>query len=300
MINLKSISLDDKPVFDKYFRLFPYENSEYSFANTFSWQDGYKLRYFIHDETLCMLVQYGDSPAVATFPIGRNPQQCFDLLMEYFKESNAQPLIRLYGQDDIDKFEELMKSYGKKYTITENVFLNDYVYNTQDLINLSGKKYHAKRNHINKFKQLYNYTYEVMTAKTALECLELYNRWQSRKDDDYVDTLTDSDNAVYKMLTNFDALLLKGGILRVDGVAVAFSVGEYLNPKMAIIHLEFADTAYEGSFTMINQQFIEHEFADTEFVNREEDMGIEGLHKAKMSYKPVKFSRKFLATVTDE
>ena len=107
--------------------------------------------------------------------------------------------------------------------------------------------------------------------------------------------LDDEFDAIKDLVTNIDELGVVGGGIRVGGRLAAFSFGEALDDKMALIHLEHADNAYEGAFTVMNQQFLEHEWSGFEFVNREEDMGIEGLRRAKLSYRPYRMIEKIIA-----
>ena len=174
----------------------------------------------------------------------------------------------------------------------------DYVYSVQDLINLPGGKYHAKRNHIHKFKSLYNYRYHTMTPDFREDCREMFIRWCDSKRDS-ITNINEQLQAVNCLLDNWENLDIAGGCLTVDEKMVAFSFGEVLcyPESIVVIHLEHADTDYQGSFPMINQQFLEHQWSDFKLVNREEDMGLEGLRKAKKSYYPIMMTDKYIATL---
>ena len=175
---------------------------------------------------------------------------------------------------------------------------DDYVYSTYDLINLEGKKYHQKRNHINRFLKNYEYTYESIDDSNIEECIAAEIEWLKGKEPDR--SLQDEKIAIMEALNNFDQLGLKGGALRIDGKIQAFSIGDLLNPEMVVIHFEKANTEYHGSYAMINQQFAANCWKDIPYINREEDMGIPGLRKAKRSYHPIKMVEKYTAYLAKE
>ena len=96
-----------------------------------------------------------------------------------------------------------------------------------------------------------------------------------------------------RILENAKELGVTVGGIYVDGELIAFSVGEAQTPNMALIHLEYANTEFRGAFNIINQQFTKNEWSSFKYINREEDMGLEGLRKAKMAYRPVKMIEKY-------
>ena len=160
------------------------------------------------------------------------------------------------------------------------------VYHTRfGISTLTGKKLHGKRNHINKFKELYSYNYEPLTADNMEKIRSFIEEWYQKKAETDASILTEK-TALENALKNFEKLELKGGILLVDGKSVAFSIGEQLNQDTALIHFEKADTDYQGAYPMMNQQFVINAWSNLTYVNREDDMGIEGLRKAKLSYYP--------------
>ncbi len=161
----------------------------------------------------------------------------------------------------------------------------DYIYLRERLVSLSGKSLQSKRNHINKFERLYpDYTYEPLTSAHADECLSLVDTWLDASGDG--DGRLDERLMIERTLKHAEALGLTGGILRVEGKIVAFSYGSPINADTFGIHVEKADTAYEGAFTMINRELARHIPEQYTYINREEDLGIEGLRKSKLSYKP--------------
>ncbi len=300
MLSLEKITIDKKDLFNQYLKRKCSVNSEFTFTNLFMWRKSYDIRYTILNDMLCIMPQHTGGPRSATFPIGFMREDgtegdivpVIETLLAYFTEQGETPLLRLY--DDV-AVEKLNQAFPNRFLITEDVNSFDYVYRVDELTQLSGKRFHAKKNHVNKFKKLYNWEYQPLSSRDAGECLRLFENWHNEKQD--VSGLDEEKEAVIELFSNWDALDLKGGCIRVDGKMVAFSVGEPLCGKMAVIHLEHADTSYEGAFAMMNQQFLIHEWQDFTYVNREEDMGIPGMRKAKESYRPVFMVKKYVATL---
>lgn len=302
MFELSDITIEKRELFNKYLCRRCSRNSEFSFTNLFMWRKSYDMKYVILDDMLCIMPKHGDGPRSATFPIGfidengneRDVSGVIEELLAYFKEKGKEPLIRLYDERTVKK---LLDTFPGKFIITEDRGSFDYVYRIDELTALSGKKFHAKKNHVNKFKKLYpNYEYRKMSSADADECIALFDSWCENKGFESVG-FEEEREAVHELLNNWDSLGVVGGCVTVDGKMAAFSLGEPLCGETVVIHLEHADTSYEGAFAIMNQQFLEHEWQDYVFVNREEDMGIPGMRKAKESYRPVFMVKKYIATL---
>ncbi len=301
MFALEEITIEKKDLFHQYLRRKCSQNSEFTFTNLFMWRKSYDMRYVIINDMLCIMPKHADGPRSATFPIGFVREDgtegdivpVIEELLSYFEEVGEEPLIRLY--DDVT-VEKLTKAFPDKFIITEDVNSFDYVYSVEELTNLSGKRFHGKKNHVNKFKRLYDWEYRAITPENVSECISVFEQWYQNKAEE-IPGLDEEHEAVMELFQNWDKLDVRGGSLWVDGNMIAFSVGEPLCGKMAVIHLEHADTAYEGAFAMMNQQFLAHEWQDYTYVNREEDMGIPGMRQAKESYRPVFMVKKYVATL---
>lgn len=292
----QSVTLEDKPILDSYFKNGNFLNSEFTFTNMFMWQSPYNIRYTEIDGNLCIFSKHGNGPeSVNLTTMQGDFQKAIPKLLEYFREIGEKPLIRLFGSEQ----KQLVKdAFPDVFHFEKNINSADYVYNSSDLINLPGNKYHAKRNHINKFKSLYAYQYHTMTPDYREDCRKMFIRWCDSKRDT-VSNIDEQLDAVNRLLDNWEHLDIVGGCLTVDGKMIAFSFGEVLcySSSIAVIHLEHADTEYQGSFPMMNQQFAEHQWSDFRLINREEDMGLEGLRKAKKSYHPTLMTKKYNVTL---
>lgn len=291
MTDFKEISLEDKALFDGFFSAKAYENSEFTFTNLFIWRNAYHFKYSIIYDHLCVFGSYRNQYPFMFAPVSSGPadyKRVIAELADIFKHTRY-PLIMKSVPSDIKNAIEA--DVPGRVVFKEDRSNFDYVYLTKDLAELSGKKFHQKKNHINKFIKSYNYVYEKIDEHNLEECMNTELAWAVKRNGDM--SVHEEKKAISELLNNFKALNEKGGALRINGSIQAFTVGQLLNPEMAVVHIEKANTEYSGSFTMINQQFIVNEWSDTIYINREEDMGIPGLRKAKESYNPVRMIKKY-------
>ncbi len=288
----KDITLEDKPIIDSYFSAKHYENSEYTFTNLFMWAPHYYFKYAIINDHLCILGSYRN-----LYPFAFNPwskeepdyESTIPILAEMMARSGYS-LVLKYISEDIKN--EIEKAMPGRFVFREDRNNFDYIYRTRDLIRLQGNRYHQKRNHINKFMSSYEYQYEEISDRNIEDCIRLEVEWHAQRGSSV--NLPEEHDAIKLVLMNFKSLDLKGAALRVDGKIQAFTVGGLLNPNMAVIHIEKANIEYNGIYAMINQQFAANAWSNVEYINREEDMGIPGLRKSKLSYHPCKMVKKYV------
>ena len=187
-----------------------------------------------------------------------------------------------------------------KFQFTADRDYADYLYLRTDLAALAGKKFQSKRNHVNKFKRTYNYEYTPITPDRIQECMDLETEWCKANNCDQHEGTGNERRALVYALHNFEELGLTGGILHVDGKIAAFTFGMPINQDTFGIHVEKADTSIDGAYAMINYEFANHISEQYVYLNREEDLGIEGLRKAKLSYQPAIILEKYVACLRDE
>lgn len=180
--------------------------------------------------------------------------------------------------------------------ISYNDDFSDYLYNAEDLRTLKGRRYSGKRNHLSHFLKSHpDFEYGSLGPELFEECLELTREWASARDTDIDDADLSDYHMIETVFNNWDRIKCRGGVIRISGKVRAFSIGSVYKDT-AYIHFEKADTAYDGLYVAINRFTIENEFPEAAFVNREEDLGIEGLRKAKESYYPCDRVRKYKVT----
>jgi hypothetical protein len=172
----------------------------------------------------------------------------------------------------------------------------DYVYLVQDLVELKGRKYHRKRNHIKQFQEKYSYRYIPLTPEWVPQCLQLEAEWCDLRHCEASPGLRNESLAVKEGFTHFEKLGVKGGAILINEKVEAFTLGDPLNPETVVIHIEKANPAYEGLYPTINQAFLEHQWSGYAYANREQDLGEEGLRKAKESYFPHHMVNKYSIT----
>lgn len=295
MLNFKDITIEDKTIFDRYFSIRKFENSEFSFTNIFIWRHQFQFKYTIINDLLCIIGAINKTQPILIAPIGtdfNNYPEVLAILEQYFEEK-GHPLIIKSVTNHIKENMEILLPDKFIYEPDRNNY--DYVYKSEDMIKLEGKKYRQKRNHINKFTRNYQYTYEPITKENIDECKQVEKEWLLQRGN--TEELQIESIAICEALNNFDELGLKGGAIRIGGTIQAFTVGDLLNPDMAVIHFEKANTDYSGTYAMINKLFAENCWSNVTYINREEDMGIPGLRTAKLSYQPTKLIEKYTAYV---
>ena len=211
---------------------------------------------------------------------------------EWFKERNLPFLLKGVTPEVKERMEKLCCDCYEFMPDRDNF---EYLYATQDLISLAGKKFRQKKNHLNYFKTHYsNYEYMPITSDNIHECMAVTNRWYETHEKD--ESATQERDGIELLFRNWDTLQLTGGLIKVFGNVEAFAIGEMLNHDTAIVHIEKANPEIRGLYQAINNDFARYAWAHTTYINREEDMGIPGLRQAKESYNPVKFVEKYTAT----
>jgi uncharacterized protein len=174
----------------------------------------------------------------------------------------------------------------------------DYVYSVQELIELRGNRFHRKKNLLSQFKRNYDFDYSELTSDCVEETLEMQGTWSTWRDAEEASTLLAENRAITNVLQNWDRLPgLLGGAIRVDGVMVAYTVAEALDDETLVIHFEKGRSEFKGVYQAINQMFLESSASGFSRVNREQDIGDEGLRKAKMSYNPIEFLKKYAVRI---
>ncbi len=293
--SFKEISIEDKPLFDEMFLRFPPLISEFTFTNLFIWRKTYSLRFTRLDSFLCLL---GETEGVPFFfpPIGEGDLiKCFRKLMGFLKEIKEDPEILRVPEEMVKRIDR--RCEGMKAELDRDQ--SDYVYLVKDLISLEGRRYHRKRNHIKQFKERYSYQYQPMTLEVVSECLRLEEEWCALRHCEAIPGLTNEFIAIKEALEHFEELRLEGGSILIGGKVEAFTLGEPLNSDTVVIHIEKANPAFEGIYAMINQLFLENHWSHFTYVNREQDLGEEGLRKAKESYFPHHMVHKYRVRLTD-
>ena len=294
MDGFKEIRLQDKALFDKYFFQSRYNSSEMTFTNFFMWRNFYKFRFVECENMLCIISTPEGKAPFAFLPLGEYiPNKFRETVMfikDYFHQNGWELVFKRIEEENVQYFQECT---GLTSDVVFDRDSSDYVYLTEDMINLKGKKFHSKRNHINSFHKLYKYEYVVLSEEYINECIRINEEWCMERDCEDHREFYCEKIANNEVLRNISTLGCKGALIKVNDRFESYTVGEMLNEDTAVIHIEKANSSIRGLYTVTNQLFCENQWKNTLYINREQDIGVEGLRKAKLSYNPVKMVNKY-------
>jgi hypothetical protein len=288
--DFKPISLEDRDQITLCLHQSPPVTSELTFTNLFIWRHHYHFRWCLSADTLLIIGQIGDDLSFALPPVGKDDlSPAFEQLFDFLGNQAQRPEIHRVP-------EQLAQSYAGSlpFEVIPDPANNDYVYRSESLIQLSGRKYHRKRNQLKQFRKKYSYRYQALGSDMIEACLDLEEQWCRLRSCMEHPALLNEERAIREVLLHFDKLDCLGGVISVDDKVVAFSLGEKLNPDTAVIHFEKANPEFTGSYAVINQEFCQDAWSDFIYVNREQDLGESGLRQAKLSYYPDHMSNKVI------
>ncbi len=266
--------------------------------DTFIWKDLYKTQVYLEENAALMLMK-DDKGYFAAMPFCMEEAlpEYFSLLKQYFNEELKSPLRIDLSDEEAIRVLELPGS-SDHFVVEEND-LSDYLYDAEELRKLPGRKFQKKRNQINKFMKEYEGRWEFRHMCCVDEKLleEFMNKWvetRLREGIESRETLIVEKNGIIDILRNCDKVTYKVGGIFIDGTLEAFTIASYNSrEQMAVINIEKGNSEIPGIYQVINQQFLLNTFTEAKIVNREDDLGLEGLRQAKKSYNPIDFARKF-------
>lgn len=291
MLDFRKPVVDDKQWVDECLKYVNSFNCEYTFGNIFVWSTAYRTKICRYKDFL--MCRWGkDSEFMYSLPIGKGDfKDAVNQIILDAESNGVTPVI--YGVTS--NYKKLLdEHFDGKFNYKFDEGYNDYIYSTEKMANLSGKKYHSKRNHITNFKKNNpDWTFEILNENNIPECIVLHTKWINNHADD--EDYSFEFEAVLTAFDNYDKLGFTGGLIRVQGEVIAFTFGERHSDALFVTHFEKAPADVQGAYTIINQEFTKNCLMDFEFVNREEDLGLEGLRKAKQSYNPEIFLEKCVA-----
>ena len=287
MINFKLVEISDKKDIDSCLDSNTYRACDFCFTNMYAWNAKFKTHFAIKDKTLFLRFSEVDGETYYMMPIGK--MRLDKAVSEIIADAERMGISFQMKGVTARMWESIEAVMPGKFDRIHDRNNDEYIYLTEKLIHLSGKKLQSKRNHINRFKADnpdWQYT-PITTSEEVEQCIEMLDEWGEDKTDATKDRSLRYDLiATEVMLENLKALDLKAGAIKVNGKIVAFSIGERLVDDTFVVHVEKAYADTNGAYTIMNQQFIEHEASEFTYVNREDDLGIESLRKAKLSYQP--------------
>lgn len=284
MIDFKPLDISQKKEYDQILSHSPERGCEYNFSNLYLWG---RQRIAFHEGNIAFFSQF-NRKSVYPFPVGQNLKPTLDAIIHDAKVRDIPCRLTGLSQDDCATLERL---YPGRFRIHFDRDCFDYVYDINDLAELRGRKYQKKRNHINRFLQSFpDYTLEPLTDDNTLEVAQLLQAWYTQREE--ADALADfhmEKAAIFKALRSRTELGIEGLILKHHGKPLAMTMGSMLSSTTFDVQFEKALDETDGAYPAINWSFARHlreKYPQLQYLNREEDMGLEGLRKAKLSYYP--------------
>ena len=287
MLKFKEIKIEDIDIYKQTVGNNIDRSCENSFVNLIVWQEVYNNMIAVEDG-LIIIKSGSENNETFRFPFGKNMEKGYELILEYSKDKKT----NFWGAQGkrFDKFKSL---YGDYFDFFPERDAFDYLYLKNNLANLEGKKYHSKRNHISVFTKQHNWCYRTIDKSNIddiLKCAETWYEENLHRMDKYM--LTEKKGIKF-ILENMEVLSVSGGAIYIKDKPVAFTLGSQICEDTFDIHIEKALKDYSTAYTVINREFAKRLPENIKYINREDDMGIEGLRKAKLSYKPEILIEKF-------
>jgi hypothetical protein len=282
----RELTITDKAAFDGALAAYPPEISEFTFTNLYCWKESYRFKVSKLRDVLIVRSDEKEPPVYLP-PVGGLADKA--------------GILRIL-QDSGGRFIRVPEGLKRVFegdtsvNIIEDPDNFDYVYDFADLAALKGRKFDGKRNLIKKFKASCAYEYRVLDGTSVRECAAFEETWCSIKDCEHTAGLAHERLAFEEMIKNFSAFSLLGGVLKVGSEVVAVAIAERLNPQTLVMHILKADPHLAGGYQTMLWEFLNHDLGAFTYVNLEQDLGVEGLKRSKLSYYPRYMVKKYQLT----
>lgn len=300
MIELHPVTLKDKRWIDPLVWAEGSSSADFNFGNIYLWDKSFKQLVGQCGERVIVLPCYEDTPFFA-YPVGKGPLEPVLRDMEAYAKDHGFPFtLRGVTQEHLPRMQEL---FPDRHTVYPERPLWDYIYSAEKLATLSGKHLHGKRNHINRFEAENTWSFHEITAADFPDCMALLDAWLAENPEDKDAGAADEFIAIRRAFESFDALGMMGGILYVEDKPVAFTLGEPVCSHTFVVHFEKAYADINGAYPMVNREFvrlIREKYPEVQWINREDDMGIDSLRQAKESYHPDHMVEKYTVVIRND
>lgn len=293
MLNFELIEKNDINYFKQFYDYSEAFGCDTNLLNAYLWRNEYNIKFAVYDDTL-IKAYFKDDDTVWGYcmPTGKNVKKALKQILVDAQERKAKPMFVMLTNAQRAVLESTLPSKFEFVRSPEN---QDYIYLTKDLVMLSGKKFHAKRNHISKFYRTYSDThFETIDSSNEQDVMQVVRDWC--KENGYNPKAFEELAVIKEALEMREDFGLSGAVLYVDDKPVAMTLGSKISDNVYDINFEKALRQYDGVYAVINNEFAKT-LTDYEYINREEDMGIEGLRKSKLSYNPVIILDRYNATL---
>ncbi len=291
MLNFQPIEKEKIPLYKSYYDYTNALGCEFNFVSAYLWNREYKIKLAFYDDTL-IKAYFRDDETIWGYclPSGKNVSGAVEAALEDARDRGQQPMFGYMSGAERNRLEQLFPS---RFAFERDEETQDYIYLTEELATLGGKKFHAKRNHVSRFYREYdNILLKPIDDSCLSDALAVMELWCAENGHDIK---TYGEYAVLReALDNYMLLDMRGAVLYVGGSPVAMTLGGEISPLCFDINFEKALRGFNGSYAVINNEFAKTLTA-YKYINREEDLGLEGLRKSKLSYNPVIIYDRFTA-----
>ncbi len=296
MLNFSKISKSQINTFKKYYDYSNALGCDLNLVNAYLWRDEFNIKFAVYDDTL-IKAYFNDDGSIWGYcmPSGKNVKGALEEIFADSYERGRKPLLLMLTNGQRAVLETM---YPSKFSFVRSPENQDYIYLSEDLAMLAGKKFHAKRNHISKFYRTYSNTrFEVIHGSNIKDALTVVHGWCDENG------IYEADNyevrAINEAFENMESFNMSGAVLYVEDKPVAMTLGSEISQNVYDVNFEKALREYDGVYAVINNEFAKT-LTKYKYINREEDMGLEGLRKAKLSYNPVIILDRYNAQIKDE
>lgn len=295
-IAFKPVALEDKALIDPYYKRLNSRSCDDCFTTLYLWKYLEPMSWALIDSVLVLKSDKKDF--AFRFPIGEREKlpSVLETMIRLADEKEVPFVIRLITREQFKVLDEICPG---KFRFEEDRAVWDYLYETEALSQLPGRRYHGQKNHVNQFLRNYrNWALEPLDDHNVEEAFTMGLKWRQENEADCQFGKRVEMCVALNSLRLLKELNLTGAVLRVDGEVAAYTVGERLAEDTFVVHVEKALSEIEGAYPVINQQFVRSVMGDYAYVNREDDAGSEGLRKAKLSYHPAMMAEKGTVTLS--
>lgn len=299
------ITIENREILEEYLNGYEYKTSGLSFSAQYMWRDINRFSWEIIGDYMCIagishleledgvILPFMFPPLTRTGEYDSKSLRETILQAKEIFEQKGQPFsLRLVPFHLM----EIIKEACPEMSFKDDRPNYDYIYLTQELIELKGRAYHSKKNHLNYFLKTYEYEYVEMTSDMADDAMKFIAEFNARKEvpEHEMEMLKMEEQAMEDVFRNLEKVGYSAGAILIDGKIEAIAIGGQLGRNMITEHVEKANVNYRGLYQAINNEFCRNVASKAKYINREEDMGIPNLRKAKLSYKPVKLLEKYI------
>ncbi|MGD0978019.1 MAG: phosphatidylglycerol lysyltransferase domain-containing protein [Candidatus Bathyarchaeia archaeon] len=288
----RKLTFEDKALLEALFKEMQPQISELTFTNLYVWNEAEPVQLSRHNKTaLIQRRRVRDGKNVLLPPLANEPIPTVQEDLKKAVVANHSEIL-LYGIDS-----KVAGQLSARYRVEPDRDNWDYVYLTSDLADLPGDKYHSKRNFITRCLADHKCEYTKLDASVVTDALQLQTEWCNLRQCGSVLSLEAENKAIKTVFDKYPQLAVFGGAVYVDSKLEAFALAEPLNNDTAVMHFEKANPQITGLYQLINQWFCQNTLRTFTYVNREQDLGIPGLRKAKLSYHPHHMIEKYISTI---